>query len=585
MESGAIPDRFTVLEEIAHTDSEILLRARDTVLEREVVLKLPGAGARKHILGKSRERTRVLREARALAKVQHPGVARLLDVIETAQGPLLVMQPLTGETLAARLDRDTRLEADEVRALAIALCDALAAVHAVGVVHRGVAAENIFLQPDGQPVLAGSVYAKPLDGVAMSSLNYRAGSADRQEAPALPAHPAPEQIAGQPADARSDLFGLGCVLYRCLTGRAAFDSDADGALPPEPRKVVEAPKDLSDAILKCLAHSPIARFQTAAALRDALAAPPTAARGGRRIVFAAVGAAAAVIVGALLLFRPTPDERGPVSDGGGPSGARASGGSEPKLAYGFTRSRALLIGVADYPRQSGHDPLRTPRSDIQALDQTLRAQGWEVRTLLDEQASHDAIKRALAEFENAQPDDRVLVYFAGHGETHPNTDQSGWILPHDAIDHASDSARRNWIRVDDFKPFMRETPAKHVMIALDCCYGGALSNLMRGRGAPTKKDDEPVRDYFAKNFVSKKARVVLTSGLVGQAVWDGEDHSPFAAEFLAALRDSDEGLLGQSLFDRIRTGFARRDIGHAPSFGADESTMPGADFVVRMPTR
>src|SRR6185295_18457358 len=85
---------------------------------------------------------------------------RLLDVMETPGGPMLVIEPVEGETLADRFERGGPLAPAEIQALGIRLCDALEAVHAVGVVHRGVSAENIVLRADGTPCLAGFVFAK-----------------------------------------------------------------------------------------------------------------------------------------------------------------------------------------------------------------------------------------------------------------------------------------------------------------------------------------------------------------------------------------------------------------------------------------
>ena len=107
MTDSRIPGRFEVLDELAHGEGEKLLRARDTVLAREVVLRLP-APELARTWPDAPMRAAELRSARALAQVRHPGVVRLLDVIETPDGALAVLEPVAGETLAAILAREGR---------------------------------------------------------------------------------------------------------------------------------------------------------------------------------------------------------------------------------------------------------------------------------------------------------------------------------------------------------------------------------------------------------------------------------------------------------------------------------------------
>jgi len=214
---GAIefPYRFEVLEELASSEAEVLFRARDRLLDREVVLKAPGPGLEEAFRDK-RTREIVLREARALARIQHPGIERLLDVLATRDGPVLVLEPSPGEPLAERLRREGPLAPDELLAWARKLGEALDAVHTAGLVHRGIESDHVFVTSDG-PRLAGFRFAKDRrEGKGPKpTLRY---SATIGRVKALPAHPAPEQKLGQAADARTDLFSLGWVLHECATG-------------------------------------------------------------------------------------------------------------------------------------------------------------------------------------------------------------------------------------------------------------------------------------------------------------------------------------------------------------------------------
>src|SRR6185503_18500345 len=111
--------------------------------------------------------------------------------------------------------------------IGIELCQALEVVHAASIVHRGIAEHAVIQRPDGSVCLTGFVFAKfgGHEITVSSSLDYRASDQKSESGGpvALPRHPAPEQLAGEVAGPRSDLFALGCVLYRCLTGVAAFD--------------------------------------------------------------------------------------------------------------------------------------------------------------------------------------------------------------------------------------------------------------------------------------------------------------------------------------------------------------------------
>lgn len=282
-----IPDRFEILEELVSDEVERLVSARDTELEREVVLKMPGPGmvnALRTVDGSDR----ALREARTLARVRHPGVPRVLDVLELPTGPLLVMEPVAGHTLAQELRTHQRLAPERAREIGIQLAQALAAVHAQGVVHRNVCTAAIVLRPDGTPCLTGFRLAKFDIGSTGTSIIYtgRSGSASgtatfRREdgmafeaaAALLPEHPAPEQLMGLAADERCDVFGLGCVLYDCLTGELAYPQDdpSTRAQPEPPHKRTRGvSRKLSQVVMQSLDLRPSQRLPSAQALEQAL---------------------------------------------------------------------------------------------------------------------------------------------------------------------------------------------------------------------------------------------------------------------------------------------------------------------------
>src|SRR5690348_10961841 len=201
-------------------------RARDTRLGRDVAIKiLP-----QHLTAKSNVKQRFEREARAISSLQHPNICTLYDVGHQDGTDFLVMEYLEGETLADRLAKGP-LAPDQVLKYGIEICEGLEKAHRSGVVHRDLKPGNIMLTKTG---------AKLMDfGLAKAALASPAAVSGLTATLATPpgSHPltaqgmvvgtfqymAPEQVEGKEADARSDIFALGAVLYEMATGRRAFE--------------------------------------------------------------------------------------------------------------------------------------------------------------------------------------------------------------------------------------------------------------------------------------------------------------------------------------------------------------------------
>jgi serine/threonine-protein kinase len=229
-------------------------------------------------LATDEDRKRFHREARALGRVSSPRVAQVVDFgLEAGVGPYYVMELLDGETLKDRLDREGRLRTDAVVALAIELCEALAAVHEAGIVHRDLKPSNVGLTHDGP------VAVKLLDfGLATSvegGLLTRV-TASQELVGTLP-YMAPEQFYDTPPAPASDLYALGVILYEMLTGRLPFSGSTPGSMiqehlnaaPPPFEKAVpglKVPAWLEAIVLKLLAKDPSLRYPTAAAVARAL---------------------------------------------------------------------------------------------------------------------------------------------------------------------------------------------------------------------------------------------------------------------------------------------------------------------------
>src|SRR5436309_1572088 len=201
-------------------------RARDTRLSRDVAVKvLP-----QEFADDPERLARFRREAQTLASLNHPNIGAIYGLEEVDGAPYLVLELLSGETLAARL-RHGALPQREALALGGQIAAAIEAAHERGIVHRDLKPGNVMLTPGGT--------AKVLDfGLAKSDPGRAAG--DSSESPTMTAgigatahgvilgtaaYMSPEQARGKAVDRRSDVWSFGCVLYECLAGRAAFAGD------------------------------------------------------------------------------------------------------------------------------------------------------------------------------------------------------------------------------------------------------------------------------------------------------------------------------------------------------------------------
>jgi eukaryotic-like serine/threonine-protein kinase len=227
---------------------------------------------RRELLADSRHVERFLREVRVAGSIDSPHVVRVLAASNTGDPmPYLAMEKLTGETLSRMLRDGRSLTGPPLLALVEQICSVLELARAAGITHRDVKPQNLFLTSD-------SVW-KVLDfGVAL--LAESSGTLTRGAAIGTPAYMAPEQATGSPVDHRADVYALGAVLYRCVTGRAPFAArDAPSLLyavtheePLRPSVLAPVHPALEDVLALALAKAPEARFQTAAELARAFQA-------------------------------------------------------------------------------------------------------------------------------------------------------------------------------------------------------------------------------------------------------------------------------------------------------------------------
>ncbi|WP_412543034.1 protein kinase [Longispora sp. K20-0274] len=258
-----IGGRYRLLRRIAAGGMGGVWLGTDLVLERSVAVKLLHA----ELAGQPGFLARFRSEARIMAGLDHPNVARIHDYGETADGaPYLVMEYVNGSTLGALLDEEPTLDPARTLDLLAQAADALSAAHALGVVHRDVKPANLLLRPDGTLVLTDFGIARGLRADHETTAGAVLGTA---------AYLAPEQAAGEPVTPAADLYSLGVVGYRCLTGRPPFTADHPVRValkhiheppPPLPATVPEAVRAV---IEKAMAKDPALRYDSAQSLAAA----------------------------------------------------------------------------------------------------------------------------------------------------------------------------------------------------------------------------------------------------------------------------------------------------------------------------
>ncbi len=242
-------------------------QARDTRLDRTVAIKImPDAlAADPHF------RDRFEREARTISQLDHPNICALYDVGQERGTSYLVMQYLEGETLATRLVSGPLPLSDALR-VAIEIAGALTRAHKAGVVHRDLKPGNVMLTRSGSKLLdfglaktqvaAGSVSVMPTTPAAITAPGAILGTFQ---------YMAPEQLEGQDADTRTDIFAFGALLYEMVTGHPAFQGKTQASLAgailrddptTTPHAVAALPAPLARVIRTCLAKDPDERFQT-----------------------------------------------------------------------------------------------------------------------------------------------------------------------------------------------------------------------------------------------------------------------------------------------------------------------------------
>jgi eukaryotic-like serine/threonine-protein kinase len=274
LEGRLLDDKFRLIRRLGSGGMASVWLARNIRVDKQVALKL----IRPEVLRSEDMVARFRSEAKAAGRIEHPNICEILDYGVGPVGPYIVLEYLRGRNLAEIIREDGPLPVSMTVMILRRTMAGLAAVHEQGIVHRDLKPENVFLHkpPGGDPVvkLMDFGVAKLTDGSAEIETEHGALLG-------TPEYMAPEQFKGASnADRRTDVWGLGAIAYRALTGKNAFGGPTVAATlmmvsSDQPTSIRElaphVPESLEAIIMRCLAKDPDARWQSVTELDEALA--------------------------------------------------------------------------------------------------------------------------------------------------------------------------------------------------------------------------------------------------------------------------------------------------------------------------
>ena len=417
---GSSVGPYLVVQEIGSGAMGEVYLATDERLGRKVALK----SLRGRDLASPATRKRLLHEARTAARLNHPNIAAIYDVIDARERSCIVMEYVEGETLSDRIKRG-RVPVDEALYIGSQICAALTEAHSHGVIHRDLKPANIRLTPDGKVKVLDFGLAKvkelTIDGLRVSSLNT-AASMETAKIVGTPSYMSPEQLLAKDVDQRTDIYSLGVVLFELLTGRPPFQRGnlmdhamavltqpaplictIDPALPAELNRIVaramardaqdrySSASELSRDLGRTLAAVPDGLEEVAQETGEPVATIPSSS--SRRLwprTAALVFTAIALFLAAFLYYpKPWREHLPPTAAGRPPivivlpfsnlSGDPAKAYIGAGIAASLTNSLARLPGVGivaggvveEYVRKRGRNPTRIAKD----LDATIVVDG------------------------------------------------------------------------------------------------------------------------------------------------------------------------------------------------------------------
>jgi tetratricopeptide (TPR) repeat protein len=257
--------KYQIVGKIGQGAMGEVFKAHDALLNRLVAVKTISGSAS----AESDARKRFLREAQSAARLNHPNIITVFDLGEDAGRVYMAMELLEGTDLRELINSKSVADLGQKIDFMEQVCDGLAYAHAKQVVHRDLKPGNIHVQPSGQVKIMDFGLAR-LGASEMTATGTVMGT---------PNYMSPEQVRGEKADARSDIFSLGAVFYELLTSHKAFDADSIHAVlfqvlehdpPPVRHWAADVPEILVEVVRRALEKDPARRFQDAAHMREAV---------------------------------------------------------------------------------------------------------------------------------------------------------------------------------------------------------------------------------------------------------------------------------------------------------------------------
>lgn len=267
---GTVAGSFKILEEIGEGGMGKVYKGVDTMLDREVAIKVlrPELVSQAHLVDRFRS------EAITLAKLNHPNIAMLYAFFQQDQHFFMVMEYVRGETLDKRIRRTGLLAYDQALKVFLHTLEAIGYAHSMNIVHRDIKPNNVMITESEEVKVMDFGIARVVGSERMTREGSMIGT---------PEYMAPEQIRGQDVDPRTDIYALGILLYEMLTGRLPFMNQNQFELmrahielpPPMPRKYApHLPESMEAIMLQALAKKKEDRFASAYEFRDAILASP-----------------------------------------------------------------------------------------------------------------------------------------------------------------------------------------------------------------------------------------------------------------------------------------------------------------------
>ncbi len=354
--AGTLLGPYQIVKEIGSGGMGVVYQARDTRLERTVAVKvLPD-----HIARSTEIRQRFEREARTVASLNHPHICVLHDIGRQNDVGYMVMEFIDGPSLAERLSKGP-LPLEQALEFALQIADAVDRAHRAGVTHRDVKPANIMLTRDGVKVLDfGIAKFRFAAGPDLATLGQ--GLTAEGAVMGTPQYMAPEQFEGTPADARSDIWAFGAVLYEMLTGRKAFTGQSYSGLVsaiqaghPPPLSLKPLAPWLDRLVYRCLSKDPEDRYQSMRdvvlelrqpPLADRPLAPPTA-HPSRWLWWGTAGCALMAAVASISVWRKAGEAGLPARfEIYPPTGSRFSGGATDTEGSAISPDGRMLAFMA-----------------------------------------------------------------------------------------------------------------------------------------------------------------------------------------------------------------------------------------------